>query len=322
MSIMNNWSMSGLQTSMVSWALILQAGLAVSALQLDDASQPAAPKAPNCEIGSPVVVPVALDGKDHPAEKAIETAEDLLAALEQSDKELVDLQAGIRYDVLKGIAGDQQIRTGQVALKNTQPRSFAVRFVELQVGARIDQVAQTYVFDGRWLVEKDDANKLFIKREIVREGEQTDPLKIGQGPFPLPIGQAASEILALYDAKLVEATTDLVANTPADQAAIENFVNESKQLVLTPKAGDTGDLTKIQLWYRKVNDRWLPRMARTTNKQDDIALIQLINIQVNQGLAGDALSISAPTESGWSVREEKLSVAPAENANTAPAQAK
>lgn len=297
MSIMAYWSPTSLAPV---------AALSLGLLLAQDGGAPnATPKAPACDIGAGKATEVVLV-EDAAKPAAITTAEDLLRALEESDKNLSTLQAGIRYDVLKGIAGDQQIRVGQVVLKNEQPRSFAVRFTELQVGARVDSVAQTYVFDGRWLVEKDDANKLFIKREIVREGEQNDPLKLGQGPFPLPIGQAAREILQRYDAQLVEATHDLLANTPTEQAAIEGFVSESKQLVLVPKAGETGDLTKIQLWYRQVNGRWLPRMARTTNKQDDIALIQLINIKVNEGLSADALAITPPTEQGWDVREERL----------------
>lgn len=296
--------------------MIAQAGLATSVWQPEPAVP--SPKAPTCDVQTGVVTSVAHQDARTQETKTLDTAEDLLAALEESDKDLVDLQAGIRYDVLKGIAGDQQIRTGRVVLKNTQPRSFAVRFAELQVGSRVDSVAQTYVFDGRWLVEKDDANKLFIKREIVREGEQIDPLKIGQGPFPMPIGQAAKDILDRYDAKLVEATQGLEANTPAEQASLEGFVSECKQLVLMPKAGDEGDLTKIQLWYRQVGTRWLPRMARTTNKQDDIAIIQLINIKVNEGLASDDLGVSPPVEQGWDIREERLSTAPAESlGNTA-----
>jgi hypothetical protein len=308
MSIMMNWTN---WTSTWVWASC--AGLAMGGVlpgAMDDGVQPGtAPKAPACDISpKQVAQPVQLveDGKAAEGTIEIASAGDLLRALEDSDKNLTDLTAGIRYDLLKGIAGDQQIRVGEVALKNTQPRSFAVKFRELQVGTRVDAIAQTYAFDGRFFVEKDDTTKLYVKREIVREGEATDPLKVGQGPFPLPIGQAASEILGRYDATLVEATAGLVANTASEQAALEGFVDGCKQLVLTPKAGTSADLVKIQLWYRQVDGRWLPRMARTTNQQEDVAIIQLINIKLNAGLGSDALAADAPTEAGWTVREERL----------------
>lgn len=308
MSIMNNWTQLAAGGWTAGWVWAACAGMV--AMPLGSGLAPgwddAAPKAPACDISVKQVVQGADEEKAVEAEKEIATAEDLLRALEDSDKDLTDLTAGIRYDLLKGIAGDQQIRVGEVALKNTQPRSFAVKFRELQVGSRVETIAQTYAFDGRFFVEKDESTKLYIRREVVREGEATDPLKVGQGPFPLPIGQAATEILGRYDATLVEATVGLEANTPSEQAALEGFVAECKQLVLVPKAGTNADLVKIQLWYRKVDGRWLPRMARTTNAQEDVAIIQLINIKLNAGLSADALAATAPTEAGWTVREERL----------------
>jgi hypothetical protein len=302
----------------------------MGALPDDGAGSGVAPKAPTCDITPGAIVqPAALmqEGTQGDAAQAktvasdVQSAEDLLRALEDSDKNLTDLTAGLRYDLLKGIAGDQQIRVGEVSLRNTPPRSFAVKFRELQVGSRVEAVAQTYAFDGRFFVEKDEATKLYVKREVVREGEAIDPLKVGEGPFPLPFGQAASEILSRYDATLVEATVGLEANTPSDQAALEGFVASCKQLVLVPKAGvgdGSSDLKRIQIWYREVDGRWLPRMARTTNAQEDVAIIQLINIRLNSGLSSDALAADAPTEEGWTVREERLPAA----GNVAPATTK
>ena len=233
------------------------------------------------------------------------SADALLTRLEKSDANLTTIQAEMLYDKTMVIAGDQQIRAGKLYFQNSSDaksgekhRSFAIHFDTLQLGKRINQKQQQYIFDGEWLIEKLVAEKQIIKRQVVQPGQKFDPLKIGEGPLPIPIGQKKDDINARYDVTLVDAIDGL--NDPAQIA----FATGSWQLKLIPKEGADRNFKEIRLWYREESDLegkpLLPRMSRTIGSDDDIALVQLINMKVNKPLPAGVLD-AAPPDATWAV---------------------
>jgi hypothetical protein len=239
----------------------------------------------------------------------IKTADDLLLALENADAHIRSLEGDIRYDKLFEIVGDRQIRTGKlwfVDEKNTGGgvsggRKFAIRFDQLQVGKRVQPEEKIMSFDGEWLVEKLPANKEMIKRRVVAPGEKFDPLKIGEGPFPLPIGQKRVDILDRFDAQLLAPDADLQPNEPSELEAMAAFIKGSHQLKLTPKANAKSDFTEVRLWYRPegTDGKLLPRMARTINQQGDVSIVWLDKVRTNQPVPEGVLDVTAPP--GWNV---------------------
>jgi hypothetical protein len=253
-----------------------------------------------------------------PVEVAVTTAEDLLARLETADKDLRSLDADVLYQRVFGLEGDEQERRGKLyyvdaksATADGTPapgsRKFAIHFKSLKMG---DQPAmaqdQVLIFDGEWLVEKKPEDRQIIKRQITRAGG-FDPLKVGEGPFPLPIGQKKADILSRFDVELLPATKDLVSNDPALQQPLENFVKGSYQLKLTPKPGERSvELAEIRLWYRPdpTTGQLLPRMARTVTPQGDISLVQLANVKVNGPVPSEAMDTRTPE--GWKQDVQEL----------------
>lgn len=239
--------------------------------------------------------------------KKFENADQLLSALETADASLRTLNAELRYDRSFAIQGDRQVRTGTLYFVTDEPkkvdgkrqRRFAIRFEQLAVGERIEKETKDYIFDGSWLVEREPSRKRFNKRQIVPEGQSFDPLRIGEGPMPIPIGQKKADILKRYDAKLIPAEDGL------EDAKERKFVNKSYQLLLTPRAelAETDEFLELRLWYRTDSDGMLlPRMARTKNRSGDESLVQLINVKVNdqRGVPDGLFSTEAP-KSGWDV---------------------
>ncbi|MEX2219283.1 MAG: hypothetical protein WD749_11070 [Phycisphaerales bacterium] len=265
------------------------------------------------------------------------SAEDLLAALEKADERLESLAAGIRYTRTFELQGDRQVRMGDlyfVSGGNPAPgdapvaappagRKFAVVFNQVRVGEVVRDDPKVYIFDGRWLVEKfpQERPPLFIKREVVAPGESFDPLRIGEGPFPLPIGQKRADILRRYTVELLPAAAGLEADpeAPPDEAAtaaaLKEFVAGSSHIRLVPKPEFEADeeLAEIHLWYRRDGaGNLLPRMARTRDKSLNVSVVELINVQVqrtgearNQRAAvpPDVLDTREPAPgSGWEVQ--------------------
>lgn len=262
--------------------------------------------------------PAAL-GQEAPAPApAIATADDLLARLETADKELRSLDADVLYQRVFGLEGDEQERRGRLYYVDAKTmtaegkpapgsRKFAIHFKSLKMGTQPAMAQdQVLVFDGEWLIEKQPPQQQIIKRQITRAGG-FDPLKVGEGPFPLPIGQKRADILSRFEAELLPATRDLVASDPALQQPLENFVKGSHQLKLTPKPGERSvELSEIRLWYRPdpTTGQLLPRMARTVTPQGDVSLVQLANVKVNQSVPADALDTRTPE--GWKQDVQEL----------------
>lgn len=252
------------------------------------------------------------------------TADALLAALEVSDQGLRTFQAQVRYDQVFELQGDRQVRDGVLAFdtgagEDGASRRFAVRFDRFRVGDVVHEQDLSLVFDGRWLVERSDAKKQLITREVVREGERIDPLRLGEGPFPLPLGQKREDILARYEATVLPATAELVAHEPDEQAALERFVEGCVQLKLVPKPEQAQSTAmrfrEIRLWYRPwegtsdtaAGVKLLPRLARTISTEGNVGFVQLVRPKVNESLPAAMMDTAPPADTaGWDVRTERL----------------
>lgn len=231
-----------------------------------------------------------------PAAPPIESAEDLLDHLERADDDVGAITARVQYDRRFRLQGDRHRRRGDLYFKvedgPQRKRTFAINFDTMIVGDRLQEdESEIWVFDGEWLVEKKPKQKQFIKRRVAPPDADFDPLAIGEGPMPIPIGQEKEDILARYDAELRPAD-DLFQNEEGE--GIRRFVEGTVQLRLTPRApfDERADLKEIRLWYRwhEDADRFLPRMARTVNRSGDESYVQLIRVQVRErGESGEPL---------------------------------
>ena len=247
------------------------------------------------------------------------SANELLDALETADADLSFLTAQIRYTKTSQFLGEREVWLGDMQfvrqLLESVPtrRMFGVRFDRHYIGNMADDEVKIYIFDGHWFVEKLPGEKLIIKREVVRPGEMADPLRIGEGPFPIPIGQKKADILERFEAELLEPGDGLTLDPneehpPEDLNAARNLVNFTRgsyQLRLTPRAewADAIDLQEIRLWYTRSEDgRLLPRMARTVDFDGDISVIQLINVTVNDKDSIDPTLMSTDVPEGWNAQ--------------------
>lgn len=130
--------------------------------------------------------------------------EALLDRLEARSAELRGFVAKITYEKYDDLLGRREIRSGELLYRvnsETANKTFAILFDKLIINRRQSNHLQHFIFDGRWLAEIDHEStpKQFIKRELVAPGETFDPLKLGEGPIPLPIGQSKSDVLARFN---------------------------------------------------------------------------------------------------------------------------
>lgn len=295
-------------------------------LALAALAQPAGETAVQPPATSPVTTPAVK-----PVAPSVDFADaaDLLGALEKADEGLDQFQADIRYDRTLDLEGERQVRMGKLYFDRAKAgekavRRFAVRFDRFTVGTAHRDEERIHVFDGTWYADKMPAEKKINRKEVVGPGQNFDPMKLGEGPMPIPIGQKKDDILARYNAELVPTEDGLTA---ADDE-FKTFLTGTTQIRLTPKAGAVpgGDaFEEIRLWYRgkrpesmtaqdKPSARLLPRAARTVSVNKDVSIVQLLNIRVNSEAGTDGkfdpsiMDTKAPE--GWELTEVRLPPAP------------
>lgn len=261
---------------------------------------------------------------------ADEAVDRMLDELERSDVGMRDLRARIVYDRIDAILGDRQYRFGELLFRDRTPegqanragmRSFVVNFnTYADENVRRD-LNESWAFDGRWLIERNDDDKTYRKREITRAGEEVDPLRLGEGPLPIPIGQRKADILARFEVELVEPMQGIGApEDPADDDPARSYREavaqmNAVQLKLTPRQKQDGDFDHIRLWYWKAtddSDRWVPLLVRAVKmnargREVDVAYVLMGGVKINQGLGDDRMIVPEPgPRDGYTVQVDRL----------------
>ncbi len=228
----------------------------------------------------------------------IETADQLLDALEAASEKLADFSASIRYTKEQGLMGEVQVRTGTIDFQQVQDsntRKFFVHFDELRIGNAVSKESRDYIFDGRYLVERLNDEHQFIKREVVKTGQDFDPFAL-DGPFPLPIGQAKKAILKRFDAQLLE---------PETNGRLQGFPHLRLNARNAEVEDSNENILGVELWYDPAT--WLPLKAIVTETNGDISQVELAKVQINTGLSADRFSTQTPpTSDGWHITIDSM----------------
>lgn len=217
----------------------------VVALLLASCAQTAGPKAAEPPASAPsAATRPAEPATTKPAAPATPDVGALLDKLEKSSADLNAFTARMTYEKFDQVLNRKETRAGEIIYqrdlaKNT--RRFAALFDTLIVSNRKSNRLKHYIFDGRWLAEIDHQDKQFIKREIVPPGKTIDPLKLGEGPFPLPIGQKKADVLARFDVTSAELPTEGLLK---DLKNVDGLL-----LVPKPESKEAKDFTKVVLFY-------------------------------------------------------------------------
>jgi hypothetical protein len=226
--------------------------------------------------------------------------DELLERLERSHKDLRDFQADIRYDKWDSVLKRDEIRTGEVLyqVKPGGSKRFAILLERLIVRNRAREHRKHYVFDGSWLVEIDHESKIFIKRQVVPPNKQFDPLKLGEGPFPLPVGQPAEEVRARFNVRRL--------HEPQDETLAERLADRDVDgLLLKPKPGtpQADEFEQAEIFYDR--ESLLPVGVSVTEANGDRKTVILTNLRRDAGVDESKLSIEEPDAlDGWRIDVE------------------
>ncbi|MBY0311259.1 MAG: hypothetical protein K2W85_04255 [Phycisphaerales bacterium] len=270
-------------------------------------AQPAAIPAPDPAKTITKTIQVVAARPAPPKIEDIKTADDLLLALEAADARFQTLQANLREIRLASelVGGDRQDVEGRVLFLTEKPgdasgksrRMFQVDYLFITADKVRRAENRTFIFDGEWFVERQPDVKQIHKRQIVQPGRIVDPLAIGQGPFPIPIGQRREGILERFTAQLAK-PDDFPDKDRA--GGVPDYLKDSFQLKLTPKPGtdEAQQFKEVRIWYRRSD--LLPQVARTFKPDESVFIYLLTSVKTNETLPPGAFDTSVPT--GWAAQ--------------------
>ncbi len=235
-------------------------------------------------------------------------AKEILDALEKAGRKHTHIRADIDYEVLNKQLGDMERRTGWVAYRAGQtaeeasekdekkaeavPAGFRIHFDTLRMGQgpklreKVD-----YAFDGRWLTVAKHRIRQMTRYQVAAKGETVEPFRLGRGPFPLPFGQKADEVIKYFK----------VTTRPTKEDEPEN--TDYLKMIPRPKHRRTMGVTKIEMWISR--DTHLPVRIFTTDGEEKETTVVFSDIRTDAELPDDIFRI--PRKAGWQYHVERLS---------------
>ncbi|MCA9295110.1 MAG: hypothetical protein KC983_01310 [Phycisphaerales bacterium] len=265
------------------------------------------PVAPDVEPAPPANLPVDINVlPEHPMHPDPEI-DAMLDAIEASTDGLTGFTAMLRYEDYDAILRRKKIRIGTMIYEHTtpeRPRRFAILLDKIlrDIGGgkyRVEERPQHFIFDGRRLAEINHDAKQYIERELVPPGEEFDALKIGNGPFPLPVGQEKADVLSRYEVAAV-AVPD--SGELANIRDIDKVAMRGLRLTPKPHLPESDDLACIDLYFDTTT--WLPVGVIVTEKNRNVKTVSLRKIDRNPAMSAEQrakLELIRPDPTIWQI---------------------
>lgn len=276
-------------------ALLLAAATAATAQVDPGCGQPptgsaGAPKPPTAAAGGEV----ATSGFD---------GEALLERLEVAGRETRTLEAGLTLIRFDALVEESETRLGEVLLaREGDATRVAIVFDEFIDGAgHGESWRQHWVYADGWLDELDHRQKRYVRRQLAMPGEAIDPLRLGEGPIPLPIAQKKDDVLARFD----------VLEPPPPSPPLLDRLADFVGVRLVPKPGTAlaEDCSFIELFYDRATLAPLGIRVLRPNGNRDTVLLRRPKVNGEMGEPQRSLLLLEPPDpAAWAYDVRPLRV--------------
>lgn len=229
-----------------------------------------------------------------------ESIERILDAAEVAGARLDAMACTVIIEKRDALTDDVERRRGRLVLQGSAgpTRRIALRIDQFIDGSgRASEDRRLFLYRDGWLIERDEARRQQIERQVVAEGASMDPLQPGEGPLALPVGARRSEVLANYT---VTATTLPESPLWKDLPACD--VLRLVPRPQTPAARDSKQL--IVAWDRATA---LPIAVVRESIEGDRTLARLRSVETGSLNDADrALVDGSAAPEGWTVDRRPL----------------
>ena len=140
----------------------------------------------------------------------------ILQQLDQVGRSLKEFSAKIKLTETDNLGGDT-IRDGTAYFQKKPDGGARIHVIfnrEIDPQAKLARMNKIeYLLDGPWLIDRNYRTKQEVKREVLKPGQKLNLFKLGEGPFPLPIGQRPADVHKAFEVRKVPPANDDPAHT-------------------------------------------------------------------------------------------------------------
>jgi hypothetical protein len=143
------------------------------------------------------------------------TVDEILDALDARGRNLKAFAADVSLTEGDATLATEVTRTGRAVFQDQGEGRARLRvtFDERDNGKRVFAEKIEYLLEGGWLTDRDYKRKIEVRRQVLRPGQKLDLLKLGEGPFPLPIGQKKEAVHEQFGVEKIAPAKDDPAGT-------------------------------------------------------------------------------------------------------------
>ena len=196
--------------------------------------------------------------------------DEILDALDARGENLKSFSAKAVLTATDISTGDADINTGDAIFqrKGNNDARIRIAFTKQQLGDKIFQVDHQYTLDNGVLDDRDYKKKHETLNQVLKPGQKVDLFKLGEGPFPLPLGQKREDVLKVFQVNQINPD-------PSDPP-------QTVHLQLTPKDGTqfAKQFKTIDIWVNAATA--MPRRIQTVDiNQTTTRTTDLTDVKIN-----------------------------------------
>ncbi len=221
-----------------------------------------------------------------------------LKMLQARGKTLHNFSANLKVTVHHLRTDEKDMNIGKIwYLRKGRATEFDIRFNMLVVDGAIARhhADHDIIFDGRWLIDRNGSAKIYRKIQLVGTGKDFNPLRLGRGPIPIPIGQRPAMVLQEFHVRLVP-----------NQARATGNVSQPRliHLRLVPRDKRAFAFVQLDFWINPALA--LPVKIERIDPDGTPTVAVLSKIKINHPMRHN-FHVAAPAPgSGWTVDIEPL----------------
>lgn len=244
----------------------------------------------------PLVNPVGADAPA-PADVAAVgelTIDQILDKLDQRGQNLEAFDARVEMTETEVALQLGSTRAGRVWFQRTDAQGggrLRVNFEKKLTGDTLADDRKEYLLADGWLTDRDYVKRIEVRRQVLRPGEKMNLLKLGEGPFPLPIGQKKEEVKRHFDVRKI-------APAKGDPAGSIHLVLKTK-----PDSSFAGKFKAIDVWIDPKTDMPV-RIDTIDPKENDQKSTVLKNVRINPQIGDADFKLEKIDEGNWKSHEE------------------
>ena len=221
------------------------------------------------------------------------SVDDILDAMDARGQGLKSFTADVKLGETDSATGDESTRSGKVWYQAVNDNSARIRvtFDTRQANGKISDDKLEYLLAGTDLTDRTYRTRTQTVRHIFKPGQKINLFKLGEGPFPLPIGQKKQDVYSQFDVKKIDAKKD----DPAQTVQV--------QLVPKPDTRLERRFKSIDVWVGTKDH--MPHRIETLDKNESTTrTTDLSNVQVNVPLTDADFKLPEIDKQNWQLHEE------------------